>query len=170
MSKRQVGEVERGLLLRFLDEAYNKQAWHGPQLRGTLRRVDAKQAVWRPEAGRHNIAEIAVHCAYWKYAVRRRIIGEKRGSFPLKGSNWFPFSAPLTADRWKELVRLLDDSHRALRETFEAAPWSKLTSGPGGGPNRPAAQIHGIAMHDLYHAGQIQTLKALEKKVTSSDA
>ncbi len=101
MAKRQPGDIERVLLLRLLDEAYNKQAWHGAQLRGTLRRVNATQATWRPKPQRHNIAEIAVHCAYWKYAVRRRILGEKRGSFPLKGSNWFPISSHLTDGRWK---------------------------------------------------------------------
>lgn len=164
MAKPRAGAVERTLLLRFLDEAYNKQAWHGPQLRGTLRRVNAKRAIWRPKPGRHHIAEIVIHCAYWKYAVRRRIRGEKRGSFPLKGSNWFPVSASLTDDHWRELVTLLDESHRALRDTIENAPWSKLTVGPGGGPNKPAAHIHGAAMHDLYHAGQIQTIKALQKK------
>lgn len=163
MAKQQPGDAERTLLLRFLDEAYHKQAWHGPQLRGTLRRVSAAQAVWRPKPGRHNIAEIAVHCAYWKYAVRRRITAEKRGSFPMKGSNWFPVDAPLTDKRWKALVKLLDDAHRTLRETIESAPWSALTAGPGGGATKPAAHVHGIGMHDLYHAGQIQTLKALQK-------
>jgi uncharacterized damage-inducible protein DinB len=163
MAKRDMVEVQRGLLLRFLDEAYNKKAWHGSQLRGTLRRVKAKQAVWRPGRGRHSIAEIAIHCAYWKYTVRRRIRGEKRGSFPLKGSDWFPVSEAVTEAGWKELVSLLDEQHQSLREAMETAPWSKLTEGPGGGPNKPAAHIHGAAMHDLYHAGQIQTLKALQK-------
>ncbi len=160
------GDVERKLVLRFLDEAYNKQAWHGPQLRGTLRRVDARQAVWRPERGGHNVAEIAVHCAYWKYAVRRRILGGKRGSFPLVGSNWFAVDGPISEVRWKELVKLLDNEHRTLREAIESVPWAKLTVGPGGGPGEPASHVHGAAMHDLYHAGQIQMLKAMRKRET----
>ncbi len=163
MARQRAGDAERRLLLRLLDEAYNKQAWHGSGLRGTLRRVSATQAVWRPKRGRHNIAEIAVHCAYWKYAVRRRLLGEKRGSFVLKGSNWFPFSAPLSPGRWKELVALLDAEHRALRGAIGSVPWASLTDGPGGGVNKQAAHVHGAAMHDLYHAGQIQTLKALQK-------
>jgi len=166
MTKARRGDADRKLILRFLDEAYNKQAWHGPQLRGTLRRVNAKQAVWRPKSDRHNIAEIAVHCAYWKYAVRRRILGEKRGSFPLKGSNWFTIEGPLADTRWKEFVKLLDAEHRALRRAIEHASWAQLIAGPGGGPTRSAAHVHGAAMHDLYHAGQIQTLKALQKKTT----
>ena len=76
-------------LLAALDEGFDARAWHGPTLRGSLRGVTPPQALWRPAPGRHNIWEIAVHAAYWKYVVRRVITGAKRGSFPLKGSNWF---------------------------------------------------------------------------------
>ncbi len=99
--------IERSLLIRFLDEAYDKQAWHGPNLKGSIRRVKAEQAAWRPRPGRHNIVEQVVHAAYWKYAVRRRIRGDKRGSFALKGSNWFEIGTGLTSEQWREYVRLL---------------------------------------------------------------
>jgi hypothetical protein len=69
------------LLLHIVDEAYNHRGWHGPNLLGTLRGLSAEEAAWRPGEGRHNIWEIVLHCAYWKYAVRRRIAGLKRGSF-----------------------------------------------------------------------------------------
>ncbi len=76
-------------LLAILDQAYNKPSWHGTNLRGSVRRVTPAQAAWRPGPGRHNIWEIVVHAAYWKYAAARRFTGGARGSFPLKGSNWF---------------------------------------------------------------------------------
>ena len=82
------------MLLDLLDEGYQRKSWHGPNLRGSIRRVTAGQAAWRPAAGRKCIAEIVVHAAYWKYTVRRRILNEKRGSFPLKGSNWFALAKP----------------------------------------------------------------------------
>ena len=154
---------ERTLLLRLVDQCYNHQAWHGPNLKGAIRRVSTKQAVWRPQPGRHSIAEIVVHCAYWKYAVRRRIRGDKRGSFPLKGSNWFAVSESLSDDQWREYVALLDAEHVALREAIETSAWSRISAGPGGGGMQPADNVHGAALHDIYHAGQIQTLKALQK-------
>ena len=76
-------------LLAILDQAYNRTSWHGTNLRGSIRRVSAGQAAWRPGPKRHNIWETVVHAAYWKYAVARRFTGGDRGSFPLKGSNWF---------------------------------------------------------------------------------
>src|SRR5713101_8707856 len=62
-------EIEH--LLGLLDEAYRRAAWHGPNLRGSIRGLTAREAAWRPKAGRHNIWEIVAHTAYWKYAVRR---------------------------------------------------------------------------------------------------
>ena len=77
------------MLLDFLDEAFDKKSWHGPNLRGSIRGVTAKQAAWRPGDDRHNIWELTLHAAYWKYVVRRRLSNEKRGSFALPGSNFF---------------------------------------------------------------------------------
>jgi uncharacterized damage-inducible protein DinB len=149
------------LLLRIFDEAYNHRAWHGPNLLGTLRGLSAQEAAWRPAEGRHNIWEIALHCAYWKYAVRRRILGLKRGSFVLKGSNWFPRLDNLTKTRWKSDLRLLADEHRALREVIVALPAARLKQLTPGGTMRIDRLIYGVAAHDVYHAGQVQVVKRL---------
>ena len=79
---------ELALLIRLFDEAYSLKAWHGPNLRGSIRGITAEEAAWQPAGKRHCIAEIVTHAAYWKYAVRRQLTGGDRGSFPLKGSNW----------------------------------------------------------------------------------
>ncbi len=63
----------RDILLGAIDEAYDKRSWHGTTLRGSLRGMSAAAATWRPADGRHHVWEIAVHCAYWKYVVRRRV-------------------------------------------------------------------------------------------------
>jgi uncharacterized damage-inducible protein DinB len=154
-------DAEIALLLRVLDDAYSGKGWHGPTLRASVRKVDARQAVWRPARGRHNIAEIAVHAAYWKYCVRRRLRGEKRGSFPLKGSNWFAIPADLSAPAWRDYVRLLDEQHRLLREAVAALPPSRLGEAPASSKIDNAKIIYGIAAHDVYHTGQIRLLKSL---------
>ena len=104
---------DSSLRLQVLDQAYKRGAWHGPNLRQSLRGVSAKTAAWRPAPARHNIWEIAVHAAYWKYAVRRRLRGEKRGSFALKGSNWFKRPAELSEKAWRADLRMLKAEHRA---------------------------------------------------------
>ncbi|HCV43661.1 MAG TPA: hypothetical protein DGH68_09270 [Bacteroidetes bacterium] len=154
----------RILLLRMIDEAFEKKAWHGPNLRGSLRGISASQAAWSPGSKRHNIWEIAFHAAYWKYAVRRRILGEKRGSFPLKGSNWFRRPVEPTEEAWHADVRLLEDTHINMRQTIECIPEDTLDRIQGNTQYTYVQLICGIAAHDLYHTGQIQLLKKLQQK------
>jgi hypothetical protein len=155
-------DPEIALLLRMLDQAYNRKAWHGPNLRGSVRGLTAHQAGWRPHPKRHSIAEIVVHAAYWKYAVRRRLRGDKRGSFALKGSNWFLLPEPLTDAAWREQVALLETEHQILRAAILALPPDQLHQRSAGSKVRNATMIYGIAAHDLYHTGQIQLLKRLQ--------
>lgn len=148
------------LLLAALDQAYERKSWHGTNLRGSIRGMTANQAQWRPHAGRHCVAEQVLHAAYWKYTVRRRLTGEKRGSFPLRGSNWFPVEQ-LTEPQWREHAALLDAVHRSLREAIAALSDRDLPQRPRGSKVSHRDILLGIAAHDLYHTGQIQLLKRL---------
>lgn len=152
------------LLLSLLDEAFERKTWHGTNLRGSLRGLTAEEAAWRPSIRRHNIWEIAVHCAYWKYTVRRRLLNEKRGSFPLKGSNWFKRPETLGEDAWKEDLHLLTETHRSLRDAVSNFPLAKLYSTTAQSKYPNIFVIYGIANHDIYHAGQIQLLKRLQQE------
>ena len=145
------------VLLDMLEEGYWKKAWHGPNLRQSLKGVTAKQAAWRPAPGRHNIWEEALHAAYWKYDVRRILTGGKRGTFVLKGSNFFtrPEKGSLTEKAWKADKEILETEHERLREAVKKS----LKSGKSA---RVARLIYGVAFHDIYHAGQIRLLRRLQ--------
>jgi hypothetical protein len=153
-------------LLRLLDEGFDKKAWHGPNLKGSVKLVEADAAVYRPGPGRKNIWEHVIHAAYWKYATRRRITGEKRGAFPIPGSNWFERPDPAVhlmdwPEAWSADKKLLDEQHRLLRAAVATFDPKKLDKPWAGSRYVPSKQIFGIAMHDVYHAGQIQLLKKL---------
>src|SRR5262245_58036008 len=140
-------------LLSLLDEAYNRHSWHGTNLRGSIRGLTAKQAAWRPGPKRHNIWEITVHAAYWKYAVWRRLADAPRGSFPLEGSNWFRRPEDGSDRAWWADVALLDRMHRSLRDAVAALPAKGLSKKPKGSKITNGFLIRGAAAHDLYHAG-----------------
>ncbi len=150
------------VLMHLIDEAYDRQAWHGPNLRGSIRGLTEKQAAWRPGPGRHSAWEIVIHAAYWKYAVRRRLTGEKRGSFPLSGSNWFPQPKGSTGRSWKGDIALLEGEHRRLRAAIASVRDGDLTKRPPESKSTRLRLIAGAAAHDVYHAGQIQLLKRLQ--------
>lgn len=144
------------LILAVLDEAYEKRTWHGPNLKQSIRGLTARDAAWRPAAGRHNVWELTLHAAYWKYALRRRIEGGKRGSFALKGSNFFarPQRGKENESAWAEDKKLLEREHRALRASVQEVLQTRRGE-------KLLAQLWGIAFHDIYHAGQIRMLRRL---------
>jgi hypothetical protein len=147
------------LVLALLDEAYEKKTWHGPNLKQSIKGVTAKQAAWRPGPGRHNIWEVTLHAAYWKYALRRRIEGGKRGPFVLKGSNFFarPEKGKLNEAAWSADKKLLEREHRSLQVT--AARVLRMPRGA-----KLVHQLYGLAFHDIYHAGQIRLLRRLMER------
>jgi DinB superfamily len=148
--------MTKEFLLTLLDEAFDKRSWHGPNLRGAIRGVSAEEAAWRPQAGAHNIWELTLHAAYWKYVVRRRLTGEKRGSFPLPGSNFFTRPVEPSEAAWKNDIGILTGAHLDLRATVSAVPL--------GASQKMLHMIRGAASHDIYHAGQIRLLRKLRAR------
>ena len=147
------------VILQLLDEAFERKTWHGPNLWQSLKGVTAKQASWRPGFGRHNIWEVMLHAAYWKYAVRRRLQGSKRGAFALKGSNFFsrPEAGKSTEAAWKADLAILRQEHQALRKAIKSALTKRVAP-------KVQRMLWGVAFHDVYHAGQIRLLRRLMEK------
>jgi hypothetical protein len=162
-----------GQLLLGIDQAWHSKSWHGSTLRGALSRVTPEMAAWRPgpsrgpKQGRRrpNIWEIAVHCAYWKHIVLRRIAREAPEPFPEAGSDWFP--RPTGPDgsvghkAWKADLELLGGIHRQLRAAVAALAPEDLVTYPGTTTTRVDDLVRGIAFHDVHHGGQVQVLKKL---------
>jgi uncharacterized damage-inducible protein DinB len=148
-------------LRRAMEEAFERKAWHGPNLRGAIRGLSAADAAWRPADDRHSIWELVVHAAYWKYAVRRRLTGDKRGSFAARGSNWFSRPDVPSESGWRDDVALLMAEHRRLMEAAAALDPRRLHAPARGSGQTVATLLRGIAFHDVYHAGQIQLLKRM---------
>ena len=151
------------LLLEIFDQAFGQPSWHGTPLGGTLRGVTPRQALWRPRRGAHCIWELVLHTAYWKYIVRRRLTGDTTSSFPRGPSNFPALPDRPDARAWRRDVALLKEEHRRLRGAIAKFLAARLTKRDGS-QWRFAQHIYGIASHDLYHAGQIQLLKRLQRR------
>lgn len=151
------------LIIIQLEQAFRRKSWHGTNLLGSIRGIDVETAVWRPGAGKHNIWELIVHAAYWKYSVYRRFAGDPKLTFALKGSNWFERPVDRTDAALRSDVRILKDYHSRLIEAIAAFPARKLNTIPAGSKTSYLDLAIGVAAHDLYHAGQIQLLKRQQK-------
>ncbi|MBK6426886.1 MAG: DinB family protein [Blastocatellia bacterium] len=154
-------EIE--LLLNIIDQGFDRKSWHGTNLRGSLRGLTPAEAAWRPAPDRRNIWELILHAAYWKYSVQRRLTDTPRGSFPLRGSNFWvrPSTTPASDGELKADIALLVTMHVALRHAVAALKPADLPRTAPGGTTTILALVTGVAAHDIYHAGQIQLLKRL---------
>jgi uncharacterized damage-inducible protein DinB len=151
------------LLLAICDQAFDRTAWHGTPLLGAVRGLSPREALRRPGRKRHNIWEIVLHTAYWKYIVRRRLTRDTALAFPRAGSNWPAVPAQPDAAAWRGDVALLKEQHRLLRAAIARFPAARLDAKAWRSTWTNAQNVYGIASHDLYHAGQIQLLKVLTR-------
>jgi len=146
------------MLTRILDEGYGPGAWYGSDLRAAIADVSKSDAFKRPAKGRHNIAEVALHHAYWVGQIQSKLTGGDTSTFPLVGEDWFE----LNDDRklsWTAIVTLVDASHQRLSRTV-----GEIAGGKRQSPLSEAERfdfIVGITGHAAYHAGQIQLIKKL---------
>ena len=145
-------------LRRVLDEGYGPDAWYGAGLGAAISDVGADDAFRRPAKGRHNIAEIALHHAFWTREIRRRLTGHVEDSFPLEGEDWFDLekNSPL---KWKDVVETVETEQRRLADALNAIAKGKVKSPLSA--EECFDQTIGIAGHGAYHAGQIQLVKKL---------
>lgn len=136
-------------------------AWHGgPTPLMALRGVPAAEARWVPARRRHSIWELALHIAYWDYAVRRRLDPDSPRDFPRSPANWPALPDRTDEQAWAADRALLARQHGALvRVVRRVAParWNRRLTGRW----TTAETIVGIVAHEVYHTGQIQLVKRL---------
>jgi hypothetical protein len=139
------------LLLEVLDCAFDRQSWHGANLISSLRGVRARDAAGNLP-GRKSIWQHLLHAAYWKHRVLNGIIGTT--PFPRRGSNWPKLPDEISEKAFKADLEMLRQQHRKLRQAVASLRENELTA-------KQIWRIHGVAAHDVYHAGQIKLLRRL---------
>ena len=157
MSTTKVDEMT-GMESRILNEGYGPGAWHGADLRAALADVNVTTAFERPGVGRHNIAEIALHHAYYVRSVRGRLTGVEPEPFIVEGDDWFEAGneAILT---WRQILDVVSREQEQLVDVVRRLEEGTLT-GPLSHADR-FGLVLGITCHAVYHAGQIQLIKKI---------
>jgi uncharacterized damage-inducible protein DinB len=143
-----------------LQRAFYGDAWHGPAVMELLKGVDAATAAAHPLKDTHSIWELALHIAAWDGAGLKRLDGKKA---KLKGEQNFPPVPQPTETAWREAVTAVKHTHDTLVEKVAALSDKRLRDQVPGKPYNFYHMFHGIAQHELYHAGQIAILKKAAK-------
>ena len=139
-----------------LRRAFEGSAWHGPALLELLEDVDAATAAAKSLLQVHSIWELVLHIAVWDDAGLRRLSGRKWQ--PTGLANFPPVTKPTEA-AWRKAVAATKRTHDTLVKTVAALPESRLWDRVPGKRYDFYHLLHGIAQHELYHAGQIAILK-----------
>ena len=155
-SKHSGVETEAGRIAELLRRAFDGSAWHGPALLEILEDVDAGTAVAKPLPNVHSIWELVLHIEVWDAVALRRLSGQK--SQPTGTKNFPPAHKPTQA-AWRKAVAATKRTHATLVKTVAALPVSRLLDRVPGKRYDFYHMLHGIAQHELYHAGQIAILK-----------
>lgn len=151
-----ISTTETARLAEQLRHAFDGDAWHGPSLLELLEDVDAKAAAAKPVADAHSIWELVLHIAVWDDAAMRRLDGKV---WQPEGTDNFPIPAKPTAEAWRKAVDETKRTHARLVKTVAALPESRLRDQVPGKNYDFYFMLHGVAQHELYHAGQIAILK-----------
>ncbi len=146
-----------------LRRAFEGEAWHGDSLFEILGGVTAAQAASRPVKQAHSIWELVLHIAAWDGACRRRLRGE---AVDLPDDQNFPAVKDTSNAAWRKTLKHVKDVHDDLMQAVVTFPDSRLNQKVPGKDAEPAYynfyyMLHGVAQHELYHAGQIALLKKM---------
>ncbi len=144
-----------------LRRAFEGEAWHGDSLFELLDGVSEEQAAARPIKNAHSIWELVLHIAAWDKACRRRLQGE---AVELPAEENFPAVADTSKAAWRHTLQHVKHEHNDLIKAVDEFPGSRLDEKVPGKEQEPAYHtfyymLHGLAQHELYHAGQIALLK-----------
>lgn len=151
------------LLREHLEYTFEKEGWQ-PPLSMAVAGLTAGQAAWKPSPQRHSIWQIVRHVLHWKRGVLSAWVEDPRDYQWMNETDWQEVGGD--QDAWEADIKELHDIHVEVRRRLEeisdedldqTRPWYRNT------PPRPLAQrlLH-MLTHDIYHAGQIQYLRALQ--------
>lgn len=146
-----------------LRRAFEGEAWHGDSLFEILNGVTAAQAAARPARQAHSIWELVLHIAAWDGACRRRLKGEV---VELADEQNFPAVKDTSDAGWRNTLKHVKDVHNDLVAAVTVFPESRLDEKVPGKEREGDFynfyyMLHGVAQHELYHAGQIALLKKM---------
>jgi hypothetical protein len=145
-------------LLYLMDEAFRDNPFHS--LMNNLKNVQDSDWEWLPPAGERSIFHIVEHVGGNKFVYDSQAFGDRSVSraspYPLSGTSPAAMIDWLREghDRLRSSVASLEDDSELLRPRM--APWGMEAN--------TRWLVNVMIQHDLYHAGEINHIRALRQK------
>ena len=155
----------RELVVDHVHTTLEPEDWQWqPSLKEALEGLTAAQAAWKPSPERHSIWQIVRHLILWKRGVLDAWNGDPPGGEELDASDWQEVAGS-EAEWERDRRTLLEISAQFLTraQALDDAALSRQIVWYRGGASQPlAVRVVRTTTHDVYHAGQIRYLRALQ--------
>jgi hypothetical protein len=153
-------------LLYMLDRTFEPGSlfgsWHSFLV--NLADVRDEDLLWKPDGGERSIFEVVEHVGIVQYGYDSAMFGDGSMSWDKEGS--IPTILPTTPR--DEMVAWLRDGHQRLRSHIAAleddAELLALRNDPWGTEHEARWLITQVIQHDLYHAGELNHIRALRHR------
>lgn len=114
-------------------------------------------AAKKPIAGAHSIWELVLHIEAWMKETTRTLGGGTYVS--LTGDQDWPVPGDATDPSWAAVLADAETSNAALIAAVSELSEDALCEKVAGQEFSLYGLLHGVAQHNIYHAGQIALLK-----------
>jgi uncharacterized damage-inducible protein DinB len=147
-------------LLYLMDEAFEGNRWHS--LLVNLQAVGEEDWLWTPPDGRRSIADLVVHVGGAKYMYDNHAFSDASltWSDPL-------VAPPVDEERTMEdTIEWAREGHRRLRQhvaVLDDAELARPRRTNWGEMKETGWIISVMIQHDLYHAGEVNHIRALRQ-------
>lgn len=162
---REVELTLKELVVDHVHTTLGEEDWQWqPSLSEALKGLTAAQAAWKPAPARHSIWQIVRHLILWKRGVLKAWDGDPPDGTQLEAGDWQEVAGG-EADWEKDRRVLLDISTQFLTrvQALDDAGLSRRIVWYKSGEAQPLAmRVVRTTTHDIYHAGQIRYLRALQ--------
>ncbi len=149
------------LLVDMLDDGFGGKGWQGPSnLVNTVENLSLEQLTFSSPHEGYSIWQIVLHCAYWKWYVRKILVGSAAEDFRGSPADFPSLPTVINLETWRRDFDLLLAEHRLIIKAVEEFPQQKWWDiAPGQKVKRPYIKfVYGVAAHDVYHTGQIRNM------------
>lgn len=151
----------KDLVLYHLEHTFEKEVFGSPSLSMAIEGLGVDQATWKPAPPRHSVWQIVRHVTLWKQGVLESWDGRKPDYDEMERTDWQDVAGDERS--WQADVQALHRVSMRLKERLSALDDAALYQAFEGEEMLTALRILRMATHDIYHAGQIQYIRALQK-------
>jgi hypothetical protein len=149
-----------GTLLHQLDMAFEGEHWHS--LMRNLASTAAEDWDWAPPGGKRTIRDIVCHVGACKLMLENKLVGDRRLTWedPYVSGQAQAMGGIDAALAW---LREANATFRAGVARLADADLPVLRQGYWDEPRETRWSVEVIIQHDLYHAGEINLIRALHQ-------